>query len=264
METRFPDIVRDGHRTRLKWHRARRRLSDAPFTVARIREGLAAGASVEIDVRIRRDGTVEIRHDPRRWWRPDAAPVGTLTDLADLAGLTGMSGTDGTMAAVGDALLQLDIKDSGAVLRRRMTARSREVVRQVLGQLGPAVILSAGDPAAVAVYSDALPAARTGTDPCTRANIRDLQRTGNIRGFVAATVAAAPGAATVYLDHRVVTGAADAGTDIVAAFHAEGMTVDAYVPTADDATVPLLERLLDLRVDQITTDDPEGVLHRLH
>jgi hypothetical protein len=36
------------------------------------------------------------------------------------------------------------------------------------------------------------------------------------------------------------------------------------VPTADDATVPLLERLLDLRVDQITTDDPEGLLRRLH
>ncbi|MDN6438662.1 MAG: hypothetical protein L0K27_04255, partial [Corynebacterium nuruki] len=149
----FPDIVRDGHRTRLKWHRARRRLADAPFTVARIREGLTAGASVEIDVRIRRDGTVEIRHDPRRWWRPDAAPVGTLTDLANLS----------STSAVGDALLQLDIKDSGAVLRRRMTARSREAVRQVLGELGPAVILSADDPAAVAVYADALPAARTGT-----------------------------------------------------------------------------------------------------
>jgi glycerophosphoryl diester phosphodiesterase len=251
----FPDIVRDGHRTRLKWHRARRRLADAPFTVARIREGLAAGASVEIDVRIRRDGTVEIRHDPRRWWRPDAAPVGTLTDLANLSG---------TMA-VGDALLQLDIKDSGTLLRHRMTARSREVVRQVLGELGPAVILSAGDPAAVAVYADALPAARTGTDPCTRGRIRDLQRTGDVPGFVAATVAAAPGATTVYLDHRVVTGAADAGTDIVAAFHDRGLTVDAYtVPTADGATGPLLERLLDLRVDQITTDDPEGVLHRLH
>jgi glycerophosphoryl diester phosphodiesterase len=253
----FLDIVRDGHRTRLKWHRARRRLSDAPFTVARIREGLAAGASVEIDVRIRRDGTVEIRHDPRRWWRPDTTPVGTLADLAGLAGLSGAG-------AAGDALLQLDIKDSGAVLRRRMTAQSREVVRQVLGELGPAVILSAGDPAAVAVYADALPAARTGTDPCTRGRIRDLQRSGDVPGFVAATVAAAPGATTVYLDHRVVTGAADAGTDIVAAFHDRGLTVDAYtVPTADDATVPLLERLLDLRVDQITTDDPEGVARSL-
>jgi glycerophosphoryl diester phosphodiesterase len=251
----FPDIVRDGHRTRLKWHRARRRLADAPFTVARIREGLAAGASVEIDVRIRRDGTVEIRHDPRRWWRPDAAPVGTLTDLANLS----------STSAVGDALLQLDIKDSGAVLRRRMTARSREAVRQVLGELGPAVILSADDPAAVAVYADALPAARTGTDPCTRGRIRELRRTGDVPGFVAATVAAAPGATTVYLDHRVVTGVADADTDIVAAFHDRGLTVDAYtVSTADDGTVPLLERLLDLQVDQITTDDPEGVLHRLH
>jgi glycerophosphoryl diester phosphodiesterase len=251
MDTRFPDILRDGHRTRLKWHRARRRLSDAPFTVPRIREGLAAGASVEIDVRIRRNGVVEVRHDPRHWWRPDAAAVGSLADLSGIV-------------AVGDALLQLDIKDPGAVLRRRMGARPRETVRQVLGELGSSVILSADDPAAVAVYAEALPAARTGTDPCTRDNVRDLQRTGDVRGFVAATVAAAPAATTVYLAHRVVTGAADAGTDIVAAFHDEGMTVDAYtVPTADDTTMPLLERLLELRVDQITTDDPEGVARSL-
>lgn len=244
----FPDILRDGHRTRLKWHRARRRLSDAPFTVARIREGLAAGASVEIDVRIRRDGEVEVRHDPRRWWRPDATPVGTLADLSGIV-------------AVGDALLQLDIKDPGTVLRRRMTAKVRASVGEMLGDLGSSVILSADDPAAVAAYAEVLPRARTGTDPCTRDNVRELQRTGDVRGFVAAAAAAAPTATTVYLAHEVVTGAADAGTDIVAAFHDEGMTVDAYtVPTADDTTMALLERLLELRVDQITTDDPEGVL----
>jgi len=57
-----------------------------------------------------------------------------------------------------------------------------------------------------------------------------------------------------------VTYSADAGFDIVAAFHAAGKRVDAWTLQAADAeTKAIAERLLALRVDQITTDDPEGL-----
>ena len=35
----------------IKWHRLRRTTGDVDFTIARLREGLAAGASMEIDLR---------------------------------------------------------------------------------------------------------------------------------------------------------------------------------------------------------------------
>src|SRR5262245_20090674 len=36
---------------RLKWHRLRRTSGDVDFTLARLREGLAVGASMEVDLR---------------------------------------------------------------------------------------------------------------------------------------------------------------------------------------------------------------------
>ena len=54
--------------------------------------------------------------------------------------------------------------------------------------------------------------------------------------------------------------AADDGFDLVAAFHAAGRRVDAYtLPRADAAGLAAARRLLALSVDQITTDDPEGL-----
>jgi len=64
----------------------------------------------------------------------------------------------------------------------------------------------------------------------------------------------------IYLAWQIVTLSADAGYDIVAAFHRHGRRVDAWTIKAADAdTVPVVERLLGLKVDQITTDDPEGM-----
>ena len=45
-------IMHKGHRTFLKWHRARRRASDPVFTRKRVLEGMALGASVEVETHI--------------------------------------------------------------------------------------------------------------------------------------------------------------------------------------------------------------------
>ena len=63
----------------------------------------------------------------------------------------------------------------------------------------------------------------------------------------------------IYLDHALVLAAADDGFDLIAAFHAAGRRVDAYtIRRADAAGLAAARRLLDLRVDQITTDDPRA------
>src|ERR1700760_1833809 len=56
-------IERNGHRTWLKWHRARKHFSDLPFTGERILEGLRAGASVEVDLIKHADGGFAVLHD---------------------------------------------------------------------------------------------------------------------------------------------------------------------------------------------------------
>jgi glycerophosphoryl diester phosphodiesterase len=67
----------------------------------------------------------------------------------------------------------------------------------------------------------------------------------------------------IYLDRAVVLMAADRGFDIVGAFHAAGRRIDAYtIRSTDAASLAMVERLLRCRVDQITTDDPEGLAAR--
>ncbi|MNY82209.1 hypothetical protein D3C86_2241780 [compost metagenome] len=58
-----------------------------------------------------------------------------------------------------------------------------------------------------------------------------------------------------------MTKSADAGFDMVAAFHRHGKRIDAWtIREASAASKPVVERLLELKVDQITTDEPEGLL----
>jgi hypothetical protein len=84
--------------------------------------------------------------------------------------------------------------------------------------------------------------------------------TSLIVSAIAGALAASPDAELVYLDHELVLFAADDGFDLVAAFHAAGRRVDAYtIQRADAAGLAVARRLLALGVDQITTDDADGL-----
>ena len=77
---------------------------------------------------------------------------------------------------------------------------------------------------------------------------------------MADAVAASPDAEIVYLEYRLLLFADDDGFDLVAAFHAAGRRVDAYtIQRADAVGIAAARRLLALGVDQITTDDAEGL-----
>ena len=56
-------ITAQDHVIRLKWHRLRRSLRDAVFSVDVLHEGLRVGASMELDLRMRRDGGFVVLHD---------------------------------------------------------------------------------------------------------------------------------------------------------------------------------------------------------
>lgn len=272
----MPDAISltlDGHRTFFKWHRARRHAADPVFTARRIVEGLKAGASVEVDLVLHADAGFAVLHDPmldrettgtgpvrqasaatlRRLNLRDEAGspiedrVMLLEDLADLIARE---------EAHPESLLQLDYKEDAAAL----DAATIATFQRTLGSGAAHFILSSGDAEAVRLLSEGVEGLRIGYDPCHRGAMDRLRASRDFDGFVTEAISASPRAEMTYLDYRLVLEAQEAGADLVAAFHAAGRRVDAYtIRRADDAGVAAARRLLALRVDQITTDDPEGL-----
>jgi glycerophosphoryl diester phosphodiesterase len=266
-------VTRDGHRTLLKWHRARRRAADPVFTGRRILEGMAAGASVEIDLVLHADDGFAVLHDlsldrettgrglvraasaaairALRLRDNDGVPSSDpVLLLEDLAGLIARGGVHPA------ALLQLDYKEDAAAL----TPRAVTTFGRALGPTAPHFILSSGDARSVRMLAAGVPGLRVGHDPCHEGAKERLVASRGYPAFVAEALAASPAADLIYLAHELVLFAAGDGYDLVAAFHAAGRRVDAYtIRRADAAGLDAVRRLLALRVDPVTTDDPEGL-----
>jgi glycerophosphoryl diester phosphodiesterase len=268
-------VVRDGHRTMLKWHRGRKAIGDLPFTGERILEGMRLGASVEVDLVKHADGgfavlhDFSLEHDTTGSGPVKDAPAAVLRELH-------LRGSDGrptahrlmlfedlcALIAAGEgispeAILQLDLKEeaAGALGPREIAAFAASVA-----PVARHFILSGGSAANVALLADPVPGLAVGYDPCHEGAIDRLLASRDFTGFVAGALAAAPRATMIYLEHRLVLFAAELGFDLVAAFHAAGKTIDAYtLKQATPETAALAERLLALRVDQITTDDPAAL-----
>jgi glycerophosphoryl diester phosphodiesterase len=267
-------ITRDGYQTWLKWHRARRRASDPVFTGARILEGMRLGASVEVDLVIHRDRGYAVLHDMSV--ERETTGQGRVVDLgADELRQLHLRGNDGqpiqdrvmlledltALLAKGglhpDALLQLDYKEDSKVLDAAAIASFKASVAPVAS----AMILSSGDAASVNLLTSGVPGLKIGYDPCHDGSLARLQVTRDYAGFVADALVASPKAEMIYLDYRMVLAVAADGYDMIAAFHTGGKRIDTYtIKVADDAALPDVLRLLDLKTDQITTDDPEGMV----
>ncbi|NJM83811.1 MAG: glycerophosphodiester phosphodiesterase [Tabrizicola sp.] len=263
-------IERNGRAVRLKWHRARRFATDTAFTGARLVEGLQAGASVEIDINRHGSGGFAVLHDPRldrettgsgavaeadpvalrdlflrdNAGHPTAEPLMLLEDIADLLA---------NCEAAPGALLQLDIKTEADDLTEADLASFRKAV----GRMGVEVILSSDDAVAVRMLAGAALGVLIGHDPCHGRLVDALGRDHDFGAFVREALAENPDATMIYLAIPIVLAADDNGYNMVAAFQDAGRRVDAWTMQEPDAAV--LRRLLDLGVDQITTDDPVAV-----
>jgi glycerophosphoryl diester phosphodiesterase len=266
-------LERDGHRTWLKWHRARRRATDPVFSRSRILEGMRLGASVEVDLVVHGGGGMAVLHNLTL--EEETTGTGPVRD-ADAATLRALHlrANDGRVlpervmlledlcAELGrdpphrDALLQLDFKEDMAAL----DARTVTAFGEAIGDLGPHMILSGGDLAAVLALVGAAPGVRMGYDPCHGGSLAALRASGDFAGWIAEALAAAPDAELIYLAHEIVTAADDAGMDLIGLVHARGRRVDAYtIRRVTPESLRLAARLVALKADQITTDDPEGL-----
>lgn len=267
-------ITRNGHRTWLKWHRARRKASDPVFTGARILEGMQLGASVEVDLVVHADRGYAVLHDlsverettgsgkvselgaaALRSFHlrgEDGVPLpDTVMLLEDLCALLAQGGLHP------DALLQLDYKEDWRALDAAAVASFKQSVAPVARHM----ILSSGDAESVRLLTEGVEGLRIGYDPCHDGALERLMQSRDFAGFVRDAVAASPKAEMIYLYYGLVLEADRLGLDIVAAFHTEGRRIDAYtINRANTESQPKVARLLELKVDQITTDDPEGLL----
>ncbi|MEB2845169.1 glycerophosphodiester phosphodiesterase [Rhizobiales bacterium RZME27] len=270
-------LDRDGHRTSIKWHRGRRRLSDPVFTGERIIEAMQVGASVEIDLVIHGNEGCAVLHDltlqrettgsgkvrdtnaaalrEMHLRGNDGEPIADkVLLLEDLCGLLAREG------AHPDALLQLDFKEGFSALNSQVIANFGKSVAPIIGSL----ILSGGDFDAIAALAKAAPGIATGYDPCYGESLARLKATGDYRSFIEQALSKAPDAKMIYLAWDIILSAADAGVDIIEPVHAAGRKVDAWtINHITPETIVRIDRLLRLKVDQITTDDPEGLAKAL-
>ena len=270
-------IEQGGHRTWLKWHRGRRKASDPVFTGSRILEAMRLGASVEVDLVIHADHGCAILHNFSLEEETTGSGLVRKTPAAILRDLH-LRGTDGQPIADKvmlledlcallaqnqphpDALLQLDFKEVSAALTPEVVANFGATVSPVARSL----ILSGGDFDAISLLANSAPNLRTGYDPCYGASLARLKATGDFSAFITDALKTAPDAEMIYLAYDIVLEADAAGFDIVAPIHAAGRRIDAWtIRTVDDTTLPKVRRLLALKVDQITTDDPEGLIAAL-
>ncbi|WP_449393630.1 glycerophosphodiester phosphodiesterase [Devosia riboflavina] len=266
-------LEQGGHRTWLKWHRGRRKASDPVFTGSRILEAMRLGASVEVDLVIHADHGCAILHNFSLEEETTGSGLVRETPAAVLRELH-LRGTDGQPIADKvmlledlcallaqnqphpDALLQLDFKEDSAALTPEVIANFGATV----GPVARSLILSGGDFDAISLLANSAPGLRTGYDPCYGESLARLKATGDFSAFINDALKTAPDAEMIYLAYDIVLEADAAGFDIVAPIHASGRRIDAWtIRTVDDTTLPKVRRLLALKVDQITTDDPEGL-----
>ncbi|TCU39192.1 glycerophosphodiester phosphodiesterase [Rhizobium azibense] len=266
-------IETGAHRTWLKWHRGHRFAGDISFTRRRIAEGMLLGASVEIDL-IRFCGAgFAVLHDETL----DRATTGTGRVLdASQEHLRGLQLRDddgiptdhpvmliddlGQLLLAGEydenAVLQLDLKEASTNIRDIDIAAFAAAISPV----ARSVVLSGGDAGAIERLSLSVPDMPVGYDPCHDGAIERLIESRDFAGFVERALKASPRARMFYLYYDLVLFADAAGYDLIGAFHRAGRRVDAYTITAAVPEVlPKVRRLLALKADQITTDDPVGL-----
>lgn len=270
-------IDRDGHRTWLKWHRGRRRAADPVFTGARIVEAMRLGASVEVDLVVTGDKGFAVLHDTSLDRETTGKGAVAETRDAHIRSLH-LRGNDGapiadTVMLLGDlctlieqgqvhpdALLQLDYKQDETVLDPRAVTNFARATTSIANN----IIVSSGSSAAIDLLVAAAPGMKQGFDPSDATRFRAALAGGKLEDFVDEAMAAMPAADLIYLHWEMVTTAQDAGFDMIAAFHRHGTRVDAWtIREVTPATLEQVNRLLALKVDQITTDDPEGLFAAL-
>jgi glycerophosphoryl diester phosphodiesterase len=249
-------LCQDGRTVRLKWHKLRRHPDDPPFGRANLRAGLAAGASLEVDLRRLACGRMVCLHDALlEGETTGCGPVGGI-DAGAIGELRMQGASEPPLlldelvdtlrrGCAPETLIQLDLKATAA----EIDEVSRGFLVAALEGVAAHFILSGCGWDAVTRLGGAVPGLALGYDPGD-----DLVPGGDVYALVRER---APRADTIYLHRGLVRAAQERGDPVVARLQAHGHKVDCW--TIDCG---MAEATADLRAalaagcDQITTNSP--------
>ncbi|WP_205930490.1 glycerophosphodiester phosphodiesterase [Rhizobium leguminosarum] len=263
------EISHEGHRTRLKWHRLRKRFSDPLFSAEVMAEGFAAGASMELDLRVRADGGFVVLHDKELEGETTGhGPVAekSVSDLNDIR----MQERDRPLILSEDlaammqsthpaALLQFDMKDDYEAIGASGVAHLATHFRDIAAS----VIVSGDSLDLIVAVKEKLPHLLRGIDPTNKLyDIRMANGWKAVETELRADLSGPTEPDTIYLHWPLILDAANAGLDMIALCQDEGKRVDAWTFTLKDPEAGFSEgewrsfsALMALKPDQITTDE---------
>ena len=245
-------LAHGGRAVRLKWHKLRQRPEDPPFARANLRAGLAAGASLEVDLRRRACGRFVCLHDAGLEGETtgegpvagiDAAAIGRL-EMRDAPGerpllLDELADAVRAGPCAPGALVQLDLKD---------TELDRASLAAALEGIEGHFILSGCDWDAVRRLGGDVPGLALGYDPYDDAGNEPAEAMRAIRER-------AHRADTIYLHCLLVRAAHEQGDPLVARLRAQGHRVDCWtIDHGQAAAIADLRAALAEGCDQITTN----------
>ncbi len=268
-DTRGLQIEFEGHSTLLKWHRLRRRMADPLFSAEVMAEGFKAGASMELDLRVRADGGFVVLHDKELEGETTGQGIVAQKSLADLRDLRMKDGNRPLLysedlaamlqSAHPDALLQFDMKDDYEAIGEKGIAHLAEHLQQI----SASVIVSAGSLELILAVKEKLPHLHRGIDPTNK--LGDISKAEGWKAVEKELLADLRGPTepeTIYLYWPMLLDAAKAGLDIIALCHSEAKLVDAWTFTLKDPDGGFSDTewtnfsaLVALKPDQITTDE---------
>ncbi len=268
-DARGLQIMFKNHTTLLKWHRLRRRMADPLFSAEVMAEGFKAGASMELDLRVRADGGFVVLHDKDLEGETSGHGIIAQKSLAELRGLRMKDGdrpllTSEDLAAMlqsahPDALLQFDMKDDYEAIGEKGIAHLAEHLQRI----SASVIVSAGSQELILAVKEKLPHLRRGIDPSDKlGNICKAGGWNAVEKELLADLRGPTEPETIYLYWPMLLDAAKAGLDMIALCHSEGKRVDAWTFTLkdpdggfNDTEWTNFSALMALKPDQITTDE---------
>nr|OAP93196.1 glycerophosphodiester phosphodiesterase [Rhizobium leguminosarum] len=263
------EISHEGHRTRLKWHRLRKRFADPLFSAEVMAEGFAAGASMELDLRVRADGGFVVLHDEELEGETTGHGAIAKKRIGDLSAIRMQEG-DRPLVLSEDlaamlqsahpaALLQFDMKDDyevvGATGIAHLAAHFQDIAASV--------IVSGGSLDLIVAVKEKLPRLLRGIDPTEK--LYDIRKASGWKAVEIELRADLRGPTepdTIYLHWPLILDAANEGLDMIALCQDEGKRVDAWTFTLKDPDTGFSEEewlgfsaLMALKPDQITTDE---------
>jgi glycerophosphoryl diester phosphodiesterase len=260
---------------RLKWHKLRTHLAEAPFKRSNLALGWQLGASLEVDILPTADGRFAVLHDPTLG--PSTTGRGRVPRMP-IASMRGLLHRDAGGAPDPDAPV-LSLAELIAPLRERPRAPSANLQLDLKLLEGHSLSDSAIADAAAAVAGledaivvgshhlddarrlvAAIPGARLGYDPMLAVSrqpgLRDPER------LLRHIERRGAGVSLAYLRFDAIVTAEKQGFPLVARLLDLGIETDAWtVNPGGDMTDAILRTLVEAKVRQITTDVPSEIFH---